>query len=166
MLKLADRDTFSSELYANVIVLRPRPQIGVRTEPHKDLPMTQRKSTARDPDVSSPIPETPPSALGHGHPEYHFVAGLMDVQKQLGEIKAEIQSLGRTVEDTRSKVEDLVAWKNRILGGAVGFGAVCAFLGFALTKLSNYITIKSPAPAVVTQPADPDRGVQVPANPR
>jgi len=86
-----------------------------------------------------------------GHPEFHFVTGLMDVQKQLGEIKASIETLTKTVDSTKSKVDDLVGWKNRILGGAVAIGAVCAILGFGVTKLSNYVTFKAPETAAPPQ---------------
>jgi hypothetical protein len=68
----------------------------------------------------------------------------MEMQKSLGEINASILSLRQSVDSVKSKVDDLVAWKNKILGGAAVFGAVCALLGFLFTKFSDYVTIASP----------------------
>jgi hypothetical protein len=79
----------------------------------------------------------------------------MQMQQALGEIKASIDNLRQTVDSTKSKIDDLVAWKNRILGGAIALGAVCALIGFLVTKFSSYVTISVPHPPAVQAPAAP-----------
>ena len=91
------------------------------------------------------IPQTPPPSIGYGHPEFHFVQSIMEMQKSLGEINASISSLGKSVESIKSKVDDLVKWKNMILGGAIATGAILSIIFFILTKASEYITINMPS---------------------
>lgn len=67
------------------------------------------------------------------------------MQKSLGEINASISSLGKSVESIKSKVDDLVKWKNMILGGAIATGAILSIIFFILTKASEYITINMPS---------------------
>ncbi|MFN0302782.1 MAG: hypothetical protein ACKVQU_20800 [Burkholderiales bacterium] len=98
------------------------------------------------------IPQTIPRGVGYGHPEFNFIQGLMEVQKALGEIHGSIADLKKSVDGTKSKVDDLVAWKNKILGGAIVLGVVASGLGFVIAKFSDYVTIKPPSsPAGVTQ---------------
>lgn len=94
-----------------------------------------------DPGTTAPIQESTPRHIGYGHPEYAFVQAIMELQKSLGEIKAEIQALNVTTDNTQSKVidlgkkvDDLVKWKHMILGGAVALGFVLG-LGLAVIKL-------------------------------
>jgi len=106
-------------------------------------------------DVSPAPVQTVPS-IGQGHPEYHFVQSIMEMQKSLGQINASIESLTKTVDSTKSKVEDLVKWKNMIFGGAIVIGLFCSLAGFAVTKFSGYVTIKAPEDQVQTsKPAPP-----------
>lgn len=106
--------------------------------------------TPTKPDKESPdeapasIPQTPPPSIGYGHPEYQFVQSIMEMQKSLGEINGSIASLGKSVDSIKSKVDDLVKWKNMILGGAIATGAILSIILFILTKASDYITIKMP----------------------
>ena len=114
--------------------------------------MNTRQAQTREatPDeVPASVPQTTPASVGYGHPEYHFVQSIMEMQKTLGEINASILSLRQSVDSTKSKVDDLVGWKNKILGGAAVFGAICALLGFMFTKFSDYITISPPSKAPV-----------------
>lgn len=102
------------------------------------------------------VPQTTPRDIGFGHPEYHFVQAIMQMQQTLGEIRSSVDSLRQSVDSTKSKVDDLVAWKNKILGGAVVLGAICTLMGFMVTKFSNYITIGAPtqSQAAVQLPAE------------
>lgn len=77
----------------------------------------------------------------------------MDVQKHLGEIKASLDSLTKTVDSTKSKVDALIAWRNMIFGGVVTLSVVCTAIGFGISKFSSYFTIKQPDPPAAAAPA-------------
>lgn len=74
-----------------------------------------------------------------------------------GDVKASFQTLTTSVESTKSKEDELMAWKNRILGGAVVVGVmstfVLALLGVGFKTF--YDTLKAPqgVPAGYSQPA-------------
>lgn len=61
------------------------------------------------------IPQTTPKGIGYGHPEFQFIQSIMEMQKSLGEINASIQALNKTVDSTKSKVDELVKWKHMIV---------------------------------------------------
>lgn len=90
------------------------------------------------------VPQTTPTKIGYGHPEYQFVQAIMEMQKSLGEVNASLATLNKTVDSTKSKVEDITAWKNKILGGFIVVGIFASFLTIVVTKFSDYITIKAP----------------------
>jgi len=69
----------------------------------------------------------------------------MEMQKSIGELKAVISDTTTSINSMKSKVDSLVEWKNKILGGAIVLGAVIALASFLVTKFSDYITIASPA---------------------
>ena len=83
----------------------------------------------------------------------------METQRSIGEVKAAVDALRVSVESTKSKVDDLVNWKNRILGGVLVLGALISIVGFLVAKFSDYITITAPAPqvqpTVVSMPTQP-----------
>ena len=104
--------------------------------------------------VSSPQ-ITPQPGIGYGHPEYHFVQSIMEMQKSLGEINANIKSLEKSIDSTKasleksidstkSKVEDLIGWKNKIWGGAITLGVVFGLINFILIKSWDYVSFKAP----------------------
>lgn len=106
------------------------------------------------------VPQTTPTGIGYGHPEYQFVQSIMEMQKSLGEINASIASLGKSVESTKTKVDDLVKWKNMILGGVLVAGVLISGFSFLIAKVSDYIMIKPSAVQIiqappVTPPAQP-----------
>ena len=105
----------------------------------------QPKPSALTDEAPATVPQTTPTGIGYGHPEYQFVQSIMEMQKSLGEINASILGLGKSIDSTKAKVDDLVNWKNRILGGAIVLGVVISVLVFAVTKAWDYISIKSPA---------------------
>jgi hypothetical protein len=102
-------------------------------------------------------PQTTPAAYGYGYgnSDHNFtLQSVMEMQKSLGELTSTINALKTSVDGVKSKVENLVEWKSKIIGGAIVLGFVFTLLGFAITKLSDYVTIKSPEKTVALIPAD------------
>jgi len=108
-------------------------------------------------------PQTIPT-IGLGHPNFNFFQFALEVQKSLGEINSSLITLNKSVESTKTKVDDLVNWKSKILGGAIAIGVVCTLIGFGLSKVSEYVTFKTPvtqvqavapAPAQAPLPLEP-----------
>ena len=82
-----------------------------------------------------------------GHSDHSFtLQAVMELQKSVGEMNANLTGVKSSVDSVKSKVDDLVAWKNRILGIALGVGAMISILSILLTK--SYLTIGAP-PIVV-----------------
>lgn len=108
------------------------------------------------------IPQTTPTSIGYGHPEFQFVQAIMEMQKSIGEVKASIDSLRTVVDGTKSKVDDLVNWKHKIIGGAAVLGIVGTLLGFFVAKFWDYVTIKPPSPPQIQSPATTSAPVPTP----
>jgi hypothetical protein len=49
-------------------------------------------------------PQVTPRPVGMGHPEYNFLNGLMELQKSAARTDATIESLQKTVDETKTKV--------------------------------------------------------------
>lgn len=102
------------------------------------------------------VPQTTPTAIGYGHPEYQFVQAIMEMQKSIGEVKASVDALRTVVEGTKSKVDDLVNWKHKIIGGVAVLSVFLTLTVLVITKFWDYVTIKSPVaqsqPDVVIRP--------------
>lgn len=126
-------------------------------------------STARNPNpddgepLRSPITEPVPR-IGNGHPEYHFVQGLMelraamqamdtDLKVSMTRLEGKLEGVKDSVDSTKKKVDDLVRWKTLILGGAIALGAVSAFLWGVYAKFGDRITIAPPASTAPATPA-------------
>lgn len=125
---------------ARIYLLRPGGDaIGRNTNAGQD--MNARRNTAqpkRGPRARGQLPGPSHSAS----PDVYLVAAVLDVQKQLGEIRASLQALAKTVDvlvvrvdtltsrvDTLTfRVDDITAWKNKILGGAVVAGVVATLV--------------------------------------
>lgn len=90
-------------------------------------------------------PDMPMSSPAQSHNYDYTLQAVMDMRQSMGEFKASIDSMNLTMQGTKAKVDDLVNWKNRILGGAIVLGTICALLGFVVSKFSNYITISAPS---------------------
>lgn len=99
------------------------------------------------------VPQTTPRSIGYGHPEYQFVQSIMEMQKSLGEINASIQALSKTVDSTKSKVDELVTWKNMVFGGAITLGFLITIV-IAIIKLFDHNPI-NPALIQTVQPQPP-----------
>lgn len=84
--------------------------------------MNNQSAKEGDTPTPSSTPQTTPKDIGFGHPEYHFVQSIMEMQKSLGEINASIKDLNRSVDSTKAKVDDLVKWKHMVVGGAIVLG--------------------------------------------
>lgn len=117
---------------------------------NRTMSATRTKTSAAD-EAPASIPQTPPPGIGYGHPEYQFVQSIMEMQKSLGEINSSIKTLSTSVDSVKGKVDDLVKWKNMILGGAIVTGVFISFVIFTVSKASDYLTIKTP-PAQVIPP--------------
>jgi hypothetical protein len=109
----------------------------------------------------------PPTNIGRGHPEYHFVQSILELQKTIVETKVAVESInisiGTLKDDVKSiktKVEDLVSWRNKILGGALTLGFLLTF-GFGVAKLLDGVPInfgvKNVSPAEVLLPTAPPK---------
>jgi hypothetical protein len=92
------------------------------------------------------------------------VSMLMEMQSTLARLDEKFNGLRSSVDSMKGKVEDLVGWKNKILGGAIILGAVCSITGFGIAKFSSYVTIRTPhethktaepSPAPAAPPAVP-----------
>lgn len=106
-----------------------------------------RITDSRPPSAADNVPPPFPRE-DHG---FEFQA-LFDLKQSIGELKTSMEALTASVNSTKTKVEDLVNWKNKILGGAIALGAVTTLLGFVFAKLSNYVTIAAPQPALPQPP--------------
>ncbi|MFO1311559.1 MAG: hypothetical protein U1F41_05770 [Burkholderiales bacterium] len=124
------------------------------TPPKRQSPSSPEQADG----VPTSVAQVPP-AIGYGHPEFQFVQSIMEMQKSLGEINASIQQLRTVIEGTRSKVDDLVNWKQRIVGGAVVLGLLLSFVGFLIGK--DYVSINPPQQAGSANRT----GVQAPSTP-
>lgn len=103
------------------------------------------------------VPQTTPRSIGYGHPEYQFVQSIMEMQKSLGEINASIQALTKTVDSTKSKVDELVTWKNMVFGGAITLGFIIT-IAIAVIKLFDHNPISTPK----IQAIQPQSPIQLP----
>lgn len=128
--------------------------MGVGENPHRTMNSNNSRQAGppADETPASP-PQMPPPNIGRGHPEYHFVESIMTMQKTLGQIDSSIQALTKSIDSTKTKVDALIEWKNRILGGVMVLGAVIALGGFLVSKFSSYVTIKAPESAAFSTQA-------------
>lgn len=110
------------------------------------------KTSVNDDEAPASIPQTTPKSIGYGHPEYQFVQSIMEMQKSLGEINASILALNKTVDSTKSKVDDLVTWKNMIFGGAITIGFLIG-LAVTLFKIFEHAPLNVPSAQTTQSPS-------------
>lgn len=104
----------------------------------------------------SQVPQSTPIGFGVGAPSHDFtLQAVMELQKTVGEMNANLQAMSRSLDGVKTKVDDLVGWKHKIIGGAAALGLAATIIGFLLGKASEYITVKVPAQVapVVTPPS-------------
>lgn len=112
---------------------------------------TKRKSNGNSQEDRPPI-QADVAPFSYPQNEYKFeIQALFEIQKTLGEVKTSIDSLKSSLDSTKRKVDDLVTWKNRIIGGAVVLGAVVSAFVFVIGKSWDYISIRMP-PQETQQP--------------
>lgn len=84
---------------------------------------------------------------------------LMEIQGTLARLDERTGAMKGSLDGLKGKVEDLISWKSKILGGAITLGAVIAVLAslitFAVTKLSGYVSFHEPThhEIIAPQPA-------------
>jgi hypothetical protein len=116
--------------------------------------MSATRTRAKAEDTSPQPPQsTPVAPVQHGFQDHSFtLQAIMELQKSVGEMNANLQATKASVDGVKGKVEDLVKWKNMILGGAAAVGVVITILVWAGSKVSDYVTLKAPAPGVTAAP--------------
>jgi hypothetical protein len=62
---------------------------------------------------------------------------VIEMQKTLEELTSNIQTLTKSVESNKSKVDDLVRLKNMILCGAIMIGAIVAVLALGIWRMCD-----------------------------
>lgn len=113
--------------------------------------------------------EPPKTGIGYGHPEFHFVESLMELNRNIGKMdtdqkvamtrmEEQLKSVKEATESTKKKVEDLVRWRFMILGGAIALGAVATMVLGLFTKFGDRVTLQtipSPGPVIQQQVPSP-----------
>ena len=130
----------------------------------EDVLMAKPKSINQE---GTPPPFTastePPKGVGYGHPEFHFIESLMELNRNIGKmdtdqkvamacLEEQLKSVKESTESTKKKVEDLVRWRFMILGGAVALGAVCTAMFGLFTKFGDRVSLQSNASPSVVMP--------------
>ena len=112
-------------------------------------------STSRNVENSEPsAPESSPPAVFPHHSDHSFVLQtIVELQKTVGQLVVEIRHNTESINGLKSKTEDLVNWKNRILGGAIVLGAIIALLAFLVSKFSEYVTVAAPVKTTISAPS-------------
>lgn len=87
---------------------------------------------------------------------------IIELQKSIGAMSAKIDaveasvgSVKGSVDGMKTKVDDLVALKNKFIGGLVATSVIIGAVGFVLGKASDYVTIKLPPQSSPTSPPAP-----------
>lgn len=111
--------------------------------------MTTTRSARRTTPAEDSIPQVPqstPNWMPGGYHAHDFtLQAVIELQKSVGEMNANVQALKGSVDGLKPKVDDLIKWKTLIIGGAVTLGVVVSVLAFVAVKLSDYVTIKQPS---------------------
>jgi hypothetical protein len=93
----------------------------------------------READTPAPAQTTPPQ-IGQGHPEYHFVQSVMELQRSIGRLEGSLEQLHKSSEKIESKVDVLTEWRHKMLGAAAVLGIVVSILTTVLLKAFDYYT--------------------------
>jgi hypothetical protein len=101
-----------------------------------------RKRNAEEASVPDDPQVTPRFTAGQADHSFTLQA-IMELQKTVGEMNANVTGMKSSVDSVKTKVDDLVAWKNKLLGMAIGVGGAVSIVTFLLTK--SYMTIGTPS---------------------
>ena len=109
------------------------------------------------------VPQSTPEVIRTGQPGHDFVLqAVMELQLAVGKLDAKLDGVKTSIDSTKSKVDDLVGWKNKILGGVAVLVAIIAAMGFLAGKASEYLnfTLKPvvSVPAAAQPPSRPASG--------
>lgn len=125
------------------------------------MPTSKRVKTTVD-DTTPQVPQTEPDARGDYAGRHDFTLQvIMELQKTVVETNTRMVSVESSVNSLKTKIDDLVAWKHRILGGAAVLAVVIGAIGYVLGKASDYVTLK-PQAATVTSEANKTAGASKP----
>ena len=116
--------------------------------------MSVNQNNVDNQEAPASLPQITPKGIGYGHPEYHFVQSVMELQKSNVEISTNISHLVSSVDSMKSKVDDLIKWKTLIIGGAVAIGFILATT-FTFFKVFGPINISFEEPPGHTQEKSP-----------
>ena len=103
---------------------------------------TSQKSAAPTEDQ---VAQGPPKSYRSVLDQDFAISLLMELQKSVSQLETRLDHVKESVDSTKTKVEGLTSWKNKILGGAMVLGALISIATFLIGKFSSYITIAAPA---------------------
>jgi hypothetical protein len=83
----------------------------------------------------------PPSPMGSGDYSHFVWVQLSELQKSVGEVNSNCSNLKSSMDSVKSKVDDLVAWRNRIFGGCLAASVTLTWIGYLVIKLSDHISL-------------------------
>lgn len=115
----------------------------------------KKPAAATDSEPSTPA-QTTPTGGAFGQVDHSFtLQAVMELQKSVGKLEHKIDSLSGSVDGMKSKVEDLVHWKHKILGGAAVLVFIGGAFGFLASKVSDHVSWKSPSTPATTPSSSP-----------
>lgn len=105
----------------------------------------------------SPVPEStpqPPQSIPtfypeHGGPDFTLQC-VIELQKSVGEMNATMRGMKESLDGVKSKVDDLIGWKHKIIGGAAVLVVVGGLVGWVIGKASDYVSVRVPPGIPVT----------------
>lgn len=117
--------------------------------------MATRRTHAAD---STPqVPQSlPPAFSNHGQGHDFTLQAIMELQKSVAEMNTTMRAMKESLDGVKSKVDDLIGWKHKIIGGAAVLVVVGGVIGWVIGKASEYVSVRVPAGVpVVVAPAPP-----------
>lgn len=83
--------------------------------------------------------------LGYGTHDHSFtLQAVMDLKGSFGKLEASLENLNTSISSMKGKVDDLVNWKHRILGGAAVIAVVFTVVGVVIGKFGSYVSFHGP----------------------
>lgn len=104
--------------------------------------MATRKQVT--PESTPQPPQSAPTVYpGHGGPDFTLQC-VIELQKTVGEMNATMRGMKDSIDGVKSKVDDLVGWKHKIIGGAAVLVFIGGLIGWAAGKASDYVSVRVP----------------------